>query len=159
MKEYTEDELKYKAEAYCSTTEHCPAEVMAKLIQWGADGEMSERILAHLQKERYVDSVRFCRAFVRDKYRFARWGRVKIVQALRMKHLSSEEIEAGVAEIDEEEYAKGLRDLLRQKSKSVSGKNEYERNTKLIRFAVGRGFTMGEVLRYVKQIDPDEFMD
>ncbi len=159
MKEYTEDELKYKAEAYCSTTEHCPAEVMAKLIQWGADGEMSERILAHLQKEHYVDSVRFCRAFVRDKYRFARWGRVKIVQALRMKHLSSEEIEAGVAEIDEEEYAKGLRDLLRQKSKSVSGKNEYERNTKLIRFAVGRGFTMGEVLRYVKQIDPDEFMD
>lgn len=159
MKEYTEDELKYKAEAYCSTTEHCPAEVMAKLIQWGADGEMSERILAHLQKERYVDSVRFCRAFVRDKYRFARWGRVKIVQALRMKHLSSEEIEAGVAEIDEEEYAKGLRDLLRQKSKSVSGKNEYERNTKLIRFAVGRGFTMGEVLCYVKQIDPDEFMD
>lgn len=96
---------------------------------------------------------------MRDKYRFARWGRVKIVQALRMKHLSSEEIEAGVAEIDEEEYAKGLRDLLRQKSKSVSGKNEYERNTKLIRFAVGRGFTMGEVLRYVKQIDPDEFMD
>lgn len=159
MKEYTEDELKYKAEAYCSTTEHCPAEVMAKLIQWGADGEMSERILEHLQKERYVDSVRFCRAFVRDKYRFARWGRVKIVQALRMKHLSSEEIEAGVAEIDEEEYAKGLRDLLRQKSKSVSGKNEYERNTKLIRFAVGKGFTMGEVLRYVKQIDPDEFMD
>jgi regulatory protein len=159
MKEYTEDELKYKAEAYCSTTEHCPAEVMAKLIQWGADGEMSERILEHLQKERYVDSVRFCRAFVRDKYRFARWGRVKIVQALRMKHLSSEEIEAGVAEIDEEEYAKGLRDLLRQKSKSVSGKNEYERNTKLIRFAVGRGFTMGEVLRYVKQIDPNEFMD
>ena len=159
MKEYTEDELKYKAEAYCSTTEHCPAEVMAKLIQWGADGEMSERILEHLQKERYVDSVRFCRAFVRDKYRFARWGRVKIVQALRMKHLSSEEIEAGVAEIDEEEYAKGLCDLLRQKSKSVSGKNEYERNTKLIRFAVGRGFTMGEVLRYVKQIDPDEFMD
>lgn len=159
MKEYTEDELKYKAEAYCSTTEHCPAEVMAKLIQWGADGEMLERILAHLQKEHYVDSVRFCRAFVRDKYRFARWGRVKIVQALRMKHLSSEEIEAGVAEIDEEEYAKGLRDLLRQKSKSVSGKNEYERNTKLIRFAVGRGFTMGEVLRYVKQIDPDEFMD
>lgn len=159
MKEYSEDELKYKAEAYCSTTEHCPAEVMAKLIQWGADGEMSERILEHLQKERYVDSVRFCRAFVRDKYRFARWGRVKIVQALRMKHLSSEEIEAGVAEIDEEEYAKGLRDLLRQKSKSVSGKNEYERNTKLIRFAVGRGFTMGEVLRYVKQIDPDEFMD
>lgn len=84
---------------------------------------------------------------------------MKIVQALRMKHLSSEDIEAGMAEIDEEEYEKGLRDLLRQKSKSIFGRNEYERNTKLIRFAVGRGFTMNEVLRYVKQADPDELMD
>ena len=158
MKEYTENELKYKAEAYCSATEHCPFEDMTKLSQWGADEAMSERILLHLQKERYVDSARYCRAFVRDKYRFARWGRMKIVQALRMKHLSSEDIEAGMAEIDEEEYEKGLRDLLRQKSKSVSGRNEYERNTKLIRFAVGRGFTMNEVLRYVKQADPDELM-
>lgn len=159
MKEYTENELKYKAEAYCSSTEHCPSEVLTKLSQWGADAEMSERILKHLQHERYVDSARYCRAFVRDKYRFARWGRMKISQALRMKHLPSEDIEAGMAEIDEAEYERGLRDLLRQKSKSVSGKNEYERNTKLIRFAVGRGFTMDEVLRYVKQVDIDEFMD
>lgn len=98
--------MKYKAEAYCSATEHCPFEVMTKLSQWGADEAMSERILLHLQKERYVDSARYCRAFVRDKYRFARWGRMKIVQALRMKHLSSEDIEAGMAEIDEEEYEK-----------------------------------------------------
>ena len=34
MKEYTENELKYKAEAYCSATEHCPFEVMTKLSQW-----------------------------------------------------------------------------------------------------------------------------
>lgn len=159
MKEYTENELKYKAEAYCSSTEHCPSEVLVKLSQWGADEDISQRILIHLQNERYVDSGRYCRAFVRDKYRFARWGRMKIIQALRMKHLSSEDIESGMAEIDEEEYERGLRDLLRQKSKSVSGKNEYERNTKLIRFAVGRGFTMDEVLRYVKQTDFDEFMD
>lgn len=50
MKEYTENELKYKAEAYCSATEHCPFEVMTKLSQWGADEAMSERILLHLQK-------------------------------------------------------------------------------------------------------------
>ena len=94
-----------------------------------------------------------------DKYRFAKWGKVKIAQALQLKKISYNTCRQFLNEIDEEEYEKGLRDLLRQKSKSVSGRNEYERNTKLIRFAVGRGFTMNEVLRYVKQADPDELMD
>lgn len=159
MKEYTENELKYKAEAYCSTTEHCPSEVISKLNLWGADDVVTEHILEHLKKERYLDTQRFCKAFVRDKYRFARWGRMKIAQALRQKQLSSEDIAAGLDEIDETEYCENLKELLRQKSKTVSGKNEYERNTKLIRFAVGRGFTVDEVLRYIKQKDPDEFMD
>ena len=119
---------------------------------------MIEKI-STLKKERYLDTQRFCKAFVRDKYRFARWGRMKIAQALRQKQLSSEDIAAGLDEIDETEYCENLKELLRQKSKTVSGKNEYERNTKLIRFAVGRGFTVDEVLRYIKQKDPDEFMD
>ena len=108
---------------------------------------MTEHILEHLKKERYLDTQRFCKAFVCDKYRFARWGRMKIAQALRQKQLSSEDIAAGLDEIDETEYCENLKELLRQKSKTVSGKNEYEPNTKLIRFAVGRGFTVDEVLR------------
>lgn len=157
MKEYTEPELKSKAEAYCSKAEHCPAEVREKLRQWGAEAEAAERILAALQKARFVDAARFCRAFVRDKYRFNQWGRMKIVQALRMKRLSPEDIESGLAEIDEDEYTDVLKNLLAQKARSLKGGTEYERNTKLIRFAVSRGFEMDEVLRYVKQAD--EFLD
>ena len=38
MKEYTENELKTKAEAYCAKTERCPFEVEQKLTQWGPVG-------------------------------------------------------------------------------------------------------------------------
>lgn len=154
MKTYTEDELKYKAEVYCSASEHCPSEVEAKLKQWGADEDMVEHIMEHLQKERYVDTLRFCCAFVRDKYRFAHWGRMRIVKELRMKRLPAEDISKGLEEIDEKEYAEGLQDLLDRKGRTVSGRNEYERKAKLIRFAVGKGFTPDEVMRYVKT---DEF--
>lgn len=157
MKEYTEKELKLKAEALCSAAERCPADVDAKLKQWGADEEVQARIMAHLFNERYLDSTRFCRFFVRDKYRFNQWGRMKIVQALRMKHLSTDEIAAGLEEIDEEEYTDILKRLLKQKAKSVKGNTEYERNTKLIRFAIGRGFTPEEVMRQIKQPDADDY--
>ena len=154
MKEYTENELKTKAEAYCAKTERCPFEVEQKLTQWGADEEMTS-----LVKDRFIDTARYCKAFVRDKYRFARWGRNKIAQALRMKRLPAEDIRIGLEEIDEDEYNRMLRETLAQKEKQVTGKNDYECAMKLIRFAVSRGFTLDEVKRYIRQASEDEYLD
>ncbi len=147
-----------KAERFCSASEHCPSEVAAKLKQWGASDEEQDLIIAHLQKERYIDTERYCRFFARDKYRFTHWGRVKIAQALKMKGLPSEDIRRGLEEIDEREYDDILRDLINKKRKSVSGRNDYERNAKLIRFAIGRGFEMDEIRRHLKD-SGDEYPD
>lgn len=158
MKEYSESELRNKAEAFCSIAEHCPSEVIAKLAKWGADEIATEHILLHLERERYIDTTRYCRFFVRDKYRFARWGKIKIKQALKMKGLPDEDIRMGLDEIDETEYENMLKDLLCQKKRSVTGKNGYERNAKLIRFAIGRGYAMEEIVRHVKNME-DEYLD
>lgn len=159
MKEYSEAEIKNKAEAYCSAVERCPSEVEEKIRKWGASEEVTERIMAYLQQERYLDTVRFCRFYVRDKYRFNQWGRMKIAQMLRMKGLAEEDIRAGLAEIDTEEYDGILKKMLRQKIKGIKAANDYERSMKLIRFAIGRGFTLEEIRRYVNQVNPDEDFD
>ena len=52
-----------------------------------------------------------------------------------------------------------LKELLHQKMHSDTSKNTLRTNIKLIRFAVGRGFTMDEVLRYMKQVEADEYLD
>lgn len=150
MKDFTEKELKNKAEAYCSAMERCPSDVEKKLIGWGASPEITAEIMAHLFKERYLDTIRFCRAYVRDKYRFNQWGRIKISQALRIKGLTADEIQTGMDEIDDDEYNEILQSLLKQKLKSIKAASDYDRNAKLIRFAAGRGFTMQEIMKYVK---------
>ena len=156
MKNYTEHELKLKAEAYCSASEHCPSELRTKLKLWGADETTTENILSHLQKGRYLDDARFCRFFVRDKYRFNQWGRLKIIQALRMKQLPQEAISTGLEEIDEREYADMLLHLLQQKAKTVKAATEYERNAKLMRFAAGRGFSADEIMKQLKRTGTDD---
>ncbi len=75
-----------------------------------------------------------------------------------MKGLPSEDIRRGLEEIDEREYDDILRDLINKKRKSVSGRNDYERNAKLIRFAIGRGFEMDEIRRHLKD-SGDEYPD
>lgn len=159
MRDFTENELTVKAERYCVSAERCPSDVEEKLQKWGASSETINRIMARLVKERYVDANRFCRFFVRDKYRFNQWGRMKIVQALRMKHFSSEEINAGLEEIDMEEYDDILRNLLKKKAANINAASDYERNNKLIRFAIGKGFTIDEIMRHIKPGDFDERID
>ncbi len=47
--ELSENDLRYKAETYCSSMERCVVDVEAKLSQWGATPEMMEKIVRHLQ--------------------------------------------------------------------------------------------------------------
>ena len=84
---------------------------------------------------------------------------MKIAQMLRTKGLSDGDIQAGLEEIDTEEYDGILRKLLKQKMKGIKAANDYERSMKLIRFAMGRGFTLEEIRRYVNQLDSDEDFD
>jgi len=159
-KELSAEEARFKAEAYCSLSEHCRSEVLTKLQQWGVSQESSEAILRHLEEERYIDECRYASSFVRDKYRFNQWGRVKIANALRMKNISSACIAEAMEEIDEDEYLSILATLLKKKLGSVKGANDYERNGKLIRFAMGHGYEMNDILLCIKQMGYDnEYME
>ena len=159
-KEISAEEARIKAEAYCSASEHCASEVMGKLQQWGAPEDAWEAIVRHLEKERYIDECRYACAFVRDKYRFNQWGRIKIAQALRMKQISSSCISEALEEIDEGEYLSVLFSLLKRKARTVKASGDYERNGKLIRFAASHGYEMGDILQCMKKMGcDDEYMD
>ncbi len=153
MKEITESEALGKAAAYCSAAEHCLSEVQAKLTQWGMDPEATARILKRLTDERFIDERRYCRFFVADKLRGNQWGRTKIRQALWQKRIDEALADEALQTIDEQEYASILDRLLRAKRKSVTAKSDYERNGKLIRFALGRGFEMNLICRLLKVDD------
>lgn len=132
---------------YCARSEHCRADACEKLRQWGVEAKAIERILTKLEADGYIDDERFCRSFVNDKFRLAKWGRLKIAQALSFKRIPSEITQRHLNEIDEEEYAGILENLLKTKIRSIKGKDQKDVEIKLIRFALSRGFEM----QYIKQ--------
>jgi regulatory protein len=54
--------------------------------------------------------------------------------------------------LDPDESREQLRQLIEQKKKSVKGKDEFEIRQKLMRFAVGRGFSMEAVEKVLSPI-------
>ncbi|MDO5447327.1 MAG: regulatory protein RecX [Prevotellaceae bacterium] len=151
-KPITEDEALFKLTAMCSRAEYCEHDISEKLQRWEIVGEAQARIMQHLVEEMYVDEERYSRAFVRSKIKYSKWGRRKIEQALRMKHVS-ESIYAPILEEETSESGTDvLRPLLEAKKKTIKAASDYERNGKLIRFALGRGFDMDLIQKVIKEI-------
>ena len=153
----TEQEAYLTLAALCARSEHCQWEMLEKMRRWELDDAAQARVMARLVKERYVDDERYARAFVKDKVRYNKWGRRKVEQALWQKRIDDDIRERVLDEVDEEEYLNVLRPLLKQKRKSIKAGNDYELNQKLVRFALGRGFTY-DIIRQCIDVDevPDE---
>ena len=133
--------------AFCSLSEHCESEVRERLQKAAVSVDDADRIIDYLYEEKYLDVGRYCRAFSRDRLRFAHWGRIQIQQALRQKGLPDRDIRQALDELPEDEYRSILRSTLQQKLRSLpEGEDDFTCRGKLLRFATGRGFTMDEIL-------------
>ncbi len=145
MTEMTESAALNKVASYCATAEHCRSEIVEKMQRWGMPYEVIERIADRLEQEKYIDEERYCRAFVQDKYRLAKWGKVKIGEALKLKKIPSYVYRPYLEAIDHDEYIGILQSLLAGKRRSIRGGTEYEVNGKLARFALSRGYEMADI--------------
>lgn len=154
-KEKTEQEAYLELAALCAQAEHCQQEMRDKMRRWEMDEAVQDRVIGRLVKERYIDEERYTRAFVNDKIRYQKWGRRKIQQALWMKRIDNDIQQRVLDEVDDEEYLDVLRPLLKQKRKTTKAQSDYELNQKLLRFALGRGFTF-DIIRQCLDVEDEE---
>lgn len=143
----TEQEALLKLSALCSQSEHSSGEMMDKMRRWGLSADVMDRVLDRLVDERFVDDERYAHFFVRDKIRFDRWGRRKIEQGLYRKGVSRDIISRVLDEVPQDDYVAVLSELLASKRRSVKCGSDYELNSKLMRFALGRGFDIDIIRR------------
>ena len=153
----TENDAYLTLAALCAQAEHCQYEMLEKMRRWELPEDAQARVMAKLVKERYVDDERYAQAFVKDKIRYNKWGRRKVEQALWQKRIDEDIRKRVLDEVDDDEYLSILRQLLKQKRKTIKAQNDYELNQKLMRFAVGRGFTF-DIIRQCIDVDdePDD---
>jgi len=129
-----------KAMAICSKAEKCVSDIQQKLNDWGVEAADAQKIIKTLIAEKFIDEERYARYFVRDKFRFNQWGKVKIAYMLTSKKIPSAIIDEALQEIDDDASLELLVKLLKDKARKIKFANEYDKKGKLIRFAQSRGF-------------------
>ena len=148
----TEPQALNRVAAYCSRAERSEFAVRKKLVAWEVPEDGIKRIIDRLRKEKYLDDNRFVQSFINDKLKFNKWGRTKIIYELKKRNIPESVYIPILEELSGDEFEKQLMHILSVKIKSVKGKNDYDKKTKLIRFAIGRGFTMDIVIKCVYKL-------
>ena len=129
-----------KARKYCAYRERCHEEVRSKLYSWGVNGALVEETIARLITEGFVNEERFAQLYAGGKFRQNKWGRVKILAALKKRNISAYCIKKGLEEIEEEEYLKTLINLIERKSLELKEKRTFVKKEKIAAYCIQKGY-------------------
>ena len=153
--EKLELEILKKLARICSQSEQCSPDLRKKIRESGGDPLMEQKIIAQLEKDKFLDDDRYVKAYVREKFKINKWGRIKIGYCLKMKGLPEPVIQKGFGEIDEGQYIKLLKQIMKDKAKTIKSGNKYEKMGQIIRFAQSRGFEPELIHRFLNDIAGD----
>jgi regulatory protein len=140
LKDMTENQAISRLQKICSQQEKCLSDIKKKLTEWKIPDSQTENILEKLLNDKFVDELRYSKSFVRDKFRFNEWGKIKLIYALRQKKIDEKIIQDALEEIDETVYLSSVTKLLRKKIKTLKDKDINIIKAKLIKFVRSKGF-------------------
>ena len=135
----------------CSRREYCVSDVLAKAEKaLDGDKEKALQVVESLVKDKYVDDLRYASAYAREKSSISGWGEVKIRYMLSAKRISKDIISQALEDIDQQRALSRLEKLLENKYRTL--KDDPQWKMKLLRFALGRGYSYDDVNEVLKSL-------
>ena len=145
-----------RAAALCARSEQAPKDIREKLLKWGLENHEASQVLQNLIEQGFLDEKRYARAYVKDKFAFNGWGKIKIAHQLKLKDISASTISEAMTAIDKDQYRNRLVELLRAKWRTVKDREPRAAWAAMMRFAASRGFEAelaSECIQQVTRID------
>lgn len=130
------DRLKH----YCAIQDRCQLDVIKKMQEWGLLDVTQNHLLELLIQENYVNEERFAKSFCRGKFKINKWGKRKIINELKKKHISKVCIINGLKEINQTKYLEVLDKLYQQKKVTVKEKNHFIKKKKIANYLINKGY-------------------
>lgn len=141
-----------RMQKYCAYQDRCHKEVRSKLYEIGMYGEDLENIIVALIEEKFLDEQRFATAYARGKFRYKKWGRIRIKRELKMRQISAYCLKKAMEEISDEDYLETLEELLEKKNRVLRENNIWKRRKKLADYVIGKGYESYLVWEAVKRL-------
>ena len=149
---FTIKEIEFKLKQYCSYQDRCHSEVEKKLSKFNLISQAKDQILFNLINEDYLNETRFCKSFVRGKFKIKNWGKRRIIQELKSRKISEFNIKKGLSEINEIEYLEKFENLFNKKLSSLENLNRIDKKKKIFSYLQYRGWETNLIYEKINQI-------
>jgi regulatory protein len=146
------NEILEKMQILCSRREICTSEIRKKLLAYNLSVQEIERIIEILSKENYINDERYAISFAHDKFRFNKWGKIKIEYELKHRGISDIHIMKAMDGIDSKEYKDMIKSELIKKLRKDKSSRAYVLKSKLLRFGQSKGFETDLVFNIINEI-------
>lgn len=149
----TPKEAQLKLEFYCSYQERCHQEVIQKARDLGMKTHETDAIVVHLIQNNFLNEERFARSFARGKHRIKLWGKIRIVNELKQRHISAPNIKCALTEISEAEYQETLDKLAERHWETIRETNAQKKKNKFCDYLLRKGWESNLVYQKLKQLE------
>ena len=138
---------------YCSGSEKCRSDIELFLYKFDLGKNELAEAIKHIEDNNFINETRYAEAFVNDKLKFNKWGRIKICYALKSKKINDKIIESAIATINEDIYSEILYSVLKKKLLQISGKEKSKQKLLILNFGMSRGFESENIMNVLKKLD------
>jgi regulatory protein len=149
----TVKEAQLKLEYYCSYQDRCHQEVVQKCCNLGMNSDEVDAIVVHLLQYNFLNEERFARSFARGKHRIKWWGKIRIVNELKQRHVSAPVIKLALTEISEEAYHETFDKVAEKHWETIRETNVQKKKKKFCDFLLRKGWESNLVYEKLKEFE------
>ena len=142
-----------KMEYYCSYQERCHAEVNEKLRGFVLNYDEKDNIIVHLIEHNFLNEERFASIFSISKFHQKKWGKIRIKNELKARHISDYLITKALKEIPMEEYFQTFENLSEHHWELMTEKNTIKKRKKFCDYLLRKGWESDLVYSKVKELE------
>ena len=139
MKKSTENIYK-KISLYCSYQERSHKEVLLKISKSNISKNETDKIVAKLITENFLNETRYAIAYARGKFRIKNWGKIKIINKLKQQNISPWNINKAIDEIDKDEYSKSFNLIFNKLNLKYNYLKKIYRKKKILSILYSKGW-------------------
>ncbi len=152
--DYNLTEILKKIQRSCSIREYCSYQIEEKLIKLGVDSVDRFKVITNLKEFKFIDDSRFLQAYIKDKHLLKKWGEKKIFWNLKRLGFCENEIKDHLTDLlSEDRYYENLKNILLQKNQTYKyNLSKYQREQKLITYAISKGYNYNHIKSVLEQI-------
>ncbi|GGF30493.1 regulatory protein RecX [Flavobacterium limi] len=142
-----------KLEHFCAYQDRCHDEVVTKLYALKMSPEEIDIIIVKLIEDNFLNETRFACSFARGKHRIKHWGKIRIVNELKTRHISAANINLALKEIPPDEYGTTFDQLSQKCWENLTERNPLKKRKKFCDYLLRRGYESNLVYEKVKEFE------